>query len=693
VGTVGGLVRLRPRHFDGVGTAQGLIHPVVRSISEDATGRIWLGGTSGFSSWDKGRFEEFAAPAKDAVNPVTGAIAVAALPPDGDLLWVGTVAAGAFQWKDGVPSYPFPPKSVGAAVRAICVAKSGAVWFGSEFGLFRWEGGVMKKFGPAEGLGPGYVFDIREGAGEAIWLTKTGTELFRYQKGRFESWKPPELAESLALAVLPDGGETVWLGTLGGGLLRWHNGKFFRFSSEHGLPSDSISQLLDDGLGNLWAGTQQGIFRVEKRLLNQIATRGTGSALFQLFGKADGLPSIECSAGAQPAALRASDGRLWFSTMRGAVVTNPKMEMKRGGELPVRIDELKVDGVSMPEAILLNGPATRLKPGRHTLEFSYSGLSLAAPEKVRYRRRMVGVDKDWVEAGFGRTVSYAGLPPGDYRFEVLACNQDGVWNKEPARFNFSIVPHLWERLEYQLGALVLLIAGVATSAAGVQRVRYRRKVALLEARRALEAERARIARDLHDDLGAGLAQINISSGMVATSGVDPALVGPLLQNIGDRSRELIGALDEIVWAINPKNDTLSSLAIYLCQFAKNFLQAADISCRLDVPLELPDLPLDAEQRHGLFLAFAEAVHNAVRHSAALEVKVGIQFQNDRLTLTVADNGRGLTDQSPADGADGIGNMHQRLSELGGTCQISSPSTGGTEVKLSLPVISNESKHR
>lgn len=685
VGTPGGLARLRPQLFEVVGQAQGLNQPVVRSIAEDGYGQIWLGAAGGLTRWSDGRCEAFLLPSPSDGTPLTDAVVSGVPGGRKDLLWVATVGGGAFQWMDDKPVKPFPPKSVGVAVRAILMDQEGGSWFGGEFGLYRWDGETLHHFGKAEGLNPGHIFDIREGANGDIWLANAGANLSRYRDGHFENWRTTELDDLLVHAILPDGDDTVWIGTLGGGLLRWRDGKFFRYTSEQGLPSDSVSQLLDDGLGFLWGGTRQGIFRVSKQALHDVADGRSKDAAFNLYGREDGLPSNECSGGAQPAALRASDGRLWFSTVRGAVAVDPNAVKAHHFSAQVRIEEVRVDGVAQQGNSVRTGDPMDLPPGRHTLEFRFSALTLAAPEKVRFRWRMSGVDQGWIDGGFQRSVSYGGMQPGDYQFEVRACNQDGVWNKNGASFRFSVEPRIWERRSFQMGTGVMSVFAAAGIAAAIQRRKYRKRVARLEARRALESERTRIARDLHDDLGAGLAQINISSGLVATEGIDPAVVPPLLQGIGTRSRELITALDEIVWAINPKNDTLQSLATYFCQYAKNFLNPAQIACRLLVDPGLPDLPLDAELRHGLFLAFAEALHNAVSHSGAGEVRVSIRLEGGRLHVSVADNGTGLPAETPAAGADGLINMRERLAQLGGNCQILNPPEGGTEVAFILPL--------
>ncbi len=685
VGTPGGLARLRPQLFEVVGAAQGLRQAVVRSIAEDADGRIWLSSADGLTQWKNGICEEVRLPSPLGGAPLTDVLAVASRTGDPNWLWLGTVGGGAFQWKDGVVSNPFPARRVGLAVRAVYPDKQGGVWFGGEFGLFRWQDGKLRQFGRAEGLNPGHIFDIREGENGDVWFGNAGAHLTRYRDGRFENWLIGDLLDMLVYAVLPDGDDAVWLGSGGGGLLRWRDGKFFRYTREHGLPSDSVTQLLDDGLGFLWGGTRHGIFRVEKQALHEVAAGLANSAEFTLYGRGDGLPSNECSGGLQPAALRASDGRLWFSTVRGAVAVDPAAVKSNGSSPPVRIEEVRLDGLMLASEAAKIGENYRLPPGPHTLEFRFTGLTLSAPEKVRFRWRMSGVDEAWVEGGFQRSVSYGGMLPGDYHFEVRACSQDGVWNRDGAVFRFSIAPRFWERRSFQFGSVLGVVILAAGLVSVLQKRKYRVRVARLEARRALEAERTRIARDLHDDLGAGLAQINISSGLVATEGIDPRYIPPLLQGIGTRSRELIAALDEIVWAINPKNDTLSSLATYLCQYSKNFLNPAQIGCRLSVASDLPDLPLAAEQRHGLFLAFAEALHNAVSHSGASEVRVSIGYEAGVIQLAVADNGCGLSGEIPGPEADGLGNMQARLSQLGGRCTIESAMGEGTKVEFFLPL--------
>ena len=232
-----------------------------------------------------------------------------------------------------------------------------------------------------------------------------------------------------------------------------------------------------------------------------------------------------------------------------------------------------------------------------------------------------------------------------------------------------------------MAALGLLAGGISL---GVRR-RHRRQIEHLQVLQATERERARIAQDLHDDLGAGLTQISLNTAMVQNPAVSREVADGLLQEIDERSRDLVIALDEIVWAVNPKNDSVPSLARYFCQFAQSCLLSGGINCRLQVAADLPDVPVGAEHRHQLFLAFKEALHNILQHSAATQAHLEIATDLHTLTVTLADDGRGFIPGPLPEGADGLGNMRTRLARLGGRCVVSSEPGYGATVVFQLPL--------
>lgn len=212
---------------------------------------------------------------------------------------------------------------------------------------------------------------------------------------------------------------------------------------------------------------------------------------------------------------------------------------------------------------------------------------------------------------------------------------------------------------------------------------------LVEQRRAMEEERARVAQDLHDELGAGLTEVSILGSLAKNPAIPAEKKDVYLDQLTDAARSLITELDEIVWAVNPHYDSVASLASYYSLFAQRFLNLAGIACRLEIAEQFPDHALDSKLRHGIFLAFKEALNNVVRHSGATEVELKIEVARDRLLIVVSDNGCGLLSKASAPGHDGLQSMSQRLQKLGGTCHIRSEPGCGTTVELQLPLFTRE----
>jgi signal transduction histidine kinase len=288
-----------------------------------------------------------------------------------------------------------------------------------------------------------------------------------------------------------------------------------------------------------------------------------------------------------------------------------------------------------------------------------------------------------VDSGIKRSVNYNYLPPGDYRFEVAARNNDGVWSDKNAEFAFTVLPYFWQTLGFRVASAAILVAGAAGIVWFETRRRMRRKLETLERQRAIENERARIAKDIHDDLGSTLTRITMLSDPVRGAGEETLAPTGSLHQIHTTARELTRSMDEIVWAINPQHDTLDSLMAYLESFAQDFLGTARVRCRFDVPLQLPVLPLTAEARHNLFLAFKEALHNVVKHSQATEVRIGAGLTPTEFTLMLEDNGCGflLAEAGRKGFGNGLANMRRRLAKIGGQCEIEPVPGRGTRVSF------------
>jgi signal transduction histidine kinase len=310
-----------------------------------------------------------------------------------------------------------------------------------------------------------------------------------------------------------------------------------------------------------------------------------------------------------------------------------------------------------------------------------------APDQIRFRTRLEGLEKNWQEGTRDRSANYRYLPPGKYVFHVIASNNDGIWNTRGSRFAFTVLPYFWQTTWFRFAswfASALLVGGLVWLAA---RRRNAVRMAFIERAHALERERARIARDIHDDLGSGLTRIMLlSQSARAELGQDsPAAME--IENISRAAEGLSRSMDEVVWAVDPRQDTLEGLVGYITSTAQETLRTAGIRFRFEAPNVLPPWPLSAESRHGLFLAFKEALHNIIRHASAQTVRIIFRMETDSYSLTMEDDGKGFDPDSPGSrggGGRGLGNMRERLAEMGGRCDIEKIPDGGTRVVFSIP---------
>ena len=350
------------------------------------------------------------------------------------------------------------------------------------------------------------------------------------------------------------------------------------------------------------------------------------------------------------------------------------------------IEEFRVDG----EPVVLAGGKIIVPPGHKQFDFRFTALSFDAGDKARFRYRLDGLDVDWVDADTRRTVQYRNLEPRDYCFRVIACNSDGIWNGTGTAVRFVVRPFYYQTWWFKTFVGLALAGGIALAARRAATRKYRRKLALLRQQHAIERDRARIAKDIHDDIGAGLTQITLLTELARR---EPEQIGAHLERISGSARQLTRAMDEIVWAVDPQHDTFEGLMDYISAFAEDFLHTAGIRCRMDLPLTLPASRVDAELRYNLFLALKEALNNVVKHARATEVWLRLSVGPGAFTLVVEDNGRGL----PASGDDGASsaggdrlasgsglvNLRKRLAAVGGRCEIHGATGGGTRVEMTV----------
>lgn len=678
----GGLARLRTRYFHAIRQTEGLPARTVLSVCEDAQGGVWMGtGGGGLCRLTNGVLTRFPVGARAAANFV---FSIAPRPQGG--VWLSAA--------EGEDLFQFTDDQVRRAswdvhgIKCLLTDRAGRVWMGTKSGIAQWVGGERHWIlGTNNSTTEPSVRALAEAPDGVVWAGADDGTLYRCGPGGLTAFRPADaLARQPIYSLAADAEGTLWAGTFRGGLLRFKDGVFTRFAAKEGLPVDVISQILEDRQGRLWLGTHQGIVCVSKSALNACA-RGVASQVnYVIHGRHDGLPALECSDGYQPASWRGADGRYWFTTINGAVWVKADEVTLSASPSPVIIEEMQVEGEPVP----LVGGVIRVPPGRGQVDFRFTALNFEAGDRVRFRYRLEGLDQGWVDADHWRTAQYRHLPPQYYRFQVVACNSEGVWNPRAATVEFEVRPFFYQTWGFKISAAAAVLGSMAFGIRRVATRKYRRRLAQMEKQHAIERDRTRIAKDIHDDVGAGLTQITLLAELARR---EPEQTGSNLGRISDAARKLTTAMDEIVWAVDPQHDTLAGLMDYISAYTEDFLRVAGIRCRMDLPVRLPEQRVDAEVRYHLFLALKETLNNLVKHARATEVWLRLQLEPGRFALIVEDNGQGLPEV--ADQAElplgrerrtsgsGMVNLKRRLESIGGQCHIRSVAGEGTRVEMQV----------
>jgi len=705
IGNGSGLVAMRPQKIRMLGPPDNFEGHTVLSFCTRPDGSAWI-GTQGAglyhftpenpnANWMALRVPE----------DFPGSFVWSVLETRRGELFVGTWGAGLQVKKQGAFASAGELGQITAGMMALYESKSGTVWIGTTVGLQKYEAGQLSWVAGKDQLSVPDVRAIAETPDGTLWIGLLGGGLASLKNGNLKQLRKSDgLSSDFVNCLYADADGSLWIGTADQGLLRLKDGQFATVGLDEGLTSSTVTHIVDDQAGNFWLGSYRGILRLNKAELNRCADGLITKVRCLGYGRAEGLTSQRCPGGFQPGAARLANGQLWFPTRKGIAVIDPTQVSNNSVPPLVTVEEFLVEGKPVENWLPRNSthpaPAAAkmvLPPGRQRFEFRYAGLSFAAPDRVRFKYRLEGLKEKWVEASSKHTAEYTHLPPGNYQFQVIACNNDEVWSETGAAVDFELLPYFYQRWWFRAAAVVLGVGGVAVIVLSIMRRRVRRKLEHLERQRAIEKERSRIARDIHDDLGASLTRITMLTHSMNREQPDDSPGASAAAQVNSTARELMRAMDEIVWAVDPRHDTLDSLATYLGGFAQDFLEVAHIRCRLEVPMQLPQWAVTAELRHNVFLALKEALHNIVKHAQATEVEILLAINPAGFSLIISDNGNGFAvNDRKAEGAgggpkirqgggNGLANMRKRLHELGGSCEWISTPGQGTRVVFTIRV--------
>ena len=481
--------------------------------------------------------------------------------------------------------------------------------------------------------------------------------------GRAASRSSPEVTgcRGTVTGIFVDRSGRLWLASGQAGLVRVdgehpEHPRFVSYGTAQGLSSNRADVITEDAQGYLYVGGGSGLDRFDP---------ATGDV--RHFTSADGLPT-----GAFIAAFRDRTGALWFGMTSGLARLVPASNTPSGPP-PILISSLRVAGALWPISATGESIVTLpdLAPTQNALQIDFVGLGFGTGDVLRYRYRLDGSRDDWSAPGAQRSVTYANLAPGRYRFVVRAMASDGTASAEPAAITFTILSPLWRRWWFvSLAALALGLIAFA-----LHRVRLAR---LLE----IANVRTRIASDLHDDIGANLTRIAFLT-ETARGTPGPGQEDSPLASIASIARESVSSMGDIVWAVNPARDTLLDLTLRMRQHADEVFTQRGVDLDFHAPDAGVGVRVGADVRRDLLLIFKEVVNNAARHARCGRVAIELRLDGSGLVLTVSDDGVGF-DMSVAGAGQGLASIRRRAERMNGTLAIASGHGAGTSVVLTVP---------
>jgi len=483
-----------------------------------------------------------------------------------------------------------------------------------------------------------------------------------------------------------DSNGNFWVGTTAG-LYGVTAGEVIAMGRQAGVFDDAVLQIAEDAMKRLWLGTTRGLLCVYMEDLERLAQAGQAEEAANIrmlhLGVSDGLPGERCMGGAvSPGGPK--KGSIWFPFENGMAVVDPGMAEFSGAPPAVAVEKVLVNGQKVADNTQVCQTGIVFEPGARNIAFHFAALSPGAPDSVRFRYRIEGLRKGWSPVQAERVAVFEWLPPGHYRLQVIA-EAGGIWNLTGTTFAFEVKAHFWQTVWFYL-LLALALAGVVfLIARWILWHRYQLQMAILKREEALSLERARISRDIHDDLGNGLSVVATLSEL-AHNDVEKGTVHKRLDQIYEVANELARNVDETVWAVNPANDGWEPFLSYFEQYTEYFLGNSGLRFHFSRPADLVERTIASKTRHHLLLAVREAVGNVLKHASAKQVKIVMRLDGGILEVRVEDDGVGFDTSARAGvGHDGLANMTRRMREAGGGLQIVSEVGHGTRVIFRVPL--------
>ena len=677
VGTLGdGMICLRQRPVSLLRLPDAASGHLFNSVCASRDGSMWA-GTDGAGIF---RFHQNESSHFGVAEGLPNELVLALLEDRQTNLWCAT-PAGICRFNGG--TFTRVPQFDRQQTCALFADHQNRIWFGFPAGPAYLQNGKSVTLHWPDRPTAGVRGFAEDGRGN-IWIATDDSGPYVLPADSPDTLKPVPIPEGSPLqhsrCVWCDPSGAAWFGTLRGGLFRYAEDRWIRWTTADGLPDDSLNSIFEDSQQTLWFASYNGYFGCSRQELIQYQEGKNTPLNFRWFSLAEGLDFRTCSGSGQPVVSLAPDGRIWFINQSSLAVLDPARPSGKTQDGRILIEEVRVEGNPVTTT---RAGAIQFSSRQSRLEIHYTYPDFSTETHLHYFTQLRGWDAEWVGVGDRRAAQYQHLRPGHYEFSVMAVGPGGQRCGLTSPLKIEVLPRFWERRAVQ-GLGVLLIMGLAAGTAGmISRIRYRQQLGILEMKQATDRERNRIAQDLHDELGGSLTEIVMLADLAEAPGAAPNPENNPVKQIQQRAETLVRNLDEIVWAVDSRHDSLSSLIEYLAGSAQDFLRAAGLRTRLDLPTGLSPTTLTPERRHGIYLAAKEALNNIVRHAQASEVFIQVHVQEGFFLMALEDNGRGFALESGAGFGNGLRNMRERLQHLGGTCVIQSRPGQGTRVEFKI----------
>ena len=629
-------------------------------IAEDSTGKLWL------STYADGY---------DLFDPATGK------------------AIQYYRTKEH-PEYP----SQGPVFNISYDKKRKCIWLGTfSYGLVKMDLAThkiekhMHSDADPNSISSNTVSCIKEDENGILWLGTLGGGLASYdpEKDKFRNWKP-DASKKYSMANINVNSlafekNRIWFATdIGVHIFDKKTEHFRQIAKKDGLPDDLINSVELDNKGNAWVATNRGLscimkpkdgFIIEKNSLEQ-------PLVIKNFDPLDGIQGFEFNG---TSFYKDKNGNLYFGGMNGFTIVHPDLIEENHFIPSIYLTDFKLfnksiepnDSLHLFDKYITFAKEVNLNYKQNFFSISFTAFNYKNPEKIIYQYKLEGFDEDWVTVGSDkRFATYTNLDPGNYTFRARA-SIDGIhWSTKEATVDVIISPPFWQTIPFRgavIIAFALMIAGIARY---IFQRNFRKKLALFERQEEISRIRGRIARDIHDNIGAELTRISLLTEVAQIENRD--VKSESLNKLSDASREITGQLGEIVWSVNPSHDNLKSMLGYIRNYISNFLENANVHYEIDLPEEVEDKIIHPEMRRNLFLVLKEALNNSIKYSKAKNIMVSLLIMGDNYVLKIVDDGIGM-DMSIRKEGNGLMNMQNRMDTIAGDLHIISFPGKGTSV--------------